>query len=69
MPIRLPESLYTCKKLGFLQLRGAVLVDVLDPVCLPPLITLFLIDVAYSDEESVHRLLSGCPILECLVVQ
>ncbi|XP_024011179.1 putative FBD-associated F-box protein At5g50270 [Eutrema salsugineum] len=67
-PITLPKSLYTCKTLESLHLWRAVIGDVPVLACLPSLKALFLIGVTCPNDESVHRLLSACPILESLVV-
>ncbi|CAL9219019.1 unnamed protein product [Arabidopsis halleri] len=66
---KLPSSLYNCESLVILTLKDEILVDVPGTVCLPSLKTLFLRRVTYSDENSLHRLLSNCPVLEDLVVE
>ncbi|CAA0392737.1 unnamed protein product [Arabidopsis thaliana] len=68
-PTKLPKSLYKCKSIVILKLKDEILVDVPRKVCLPSLKTLFLGRVTYSDEDSLHRLLSNCPVLEDLVVE
>lgn len=68
-PTKLPSSLYICKSIVILTLKDEILVDVPGTVCLPSLKTLFLRRVTYSDENSLHRLLSNCPVLEDLVVE
>lgn len=65
----LPSSLYVCKSIVMLILKGEILVDVPRMVCLPSLKTLFLGCVTYSRENSLHQLLSNCPVLEDLVVE
>ncbi|KAJ4875383.1 RNI-like superfamily protein [Raphanus sativus] len=60
----LPSNLYTCKSLVILKLGDWILLDVPPIVCLPFLKTLQLQQVAYSNEESLQRLLSSCPVLE-----
>ncbi|CAA7055986.1 unnamed protein product [Microthlaspi erraticum] len=67
-PIRMPQSLYTCKTLARLSLTDKILVDVPFPVSLPSLTRLDLRRVVYKDEESHVRLLSGCPVLTHLTV-
>ncbi|CAH2079746.1 unnamed protein product [Thlaspi arvense] len=64
----LPSSLYTCKPLVTLKLKGKILVDVPRMVCLPSLKTLRLEDVTYFNGDSLRRLLSICPVLENLMV-
>ncbi|CAA7055987.1 unnamed protein product [Microthlaspi erraticum] len=66
--IRMPKTLYTCKTLVRLVLCGKIIVDVPSPVSLPSLEKLELLRVAYKDEESHVRLLSGCPVLTHLDV-
>lgn len=67
-PNILPSSLYTCKSLVTLKLRGSIRLDVPRRVCLPSLKTLQLLLDKYFDGESLQRLLSICPILEDLEV-
>ncbi|ESQ38101.1 hypothetical protein EUTSA_v10028666mg [Eutrema salsugineum] len=63
------SSLYTCKSLVILKLSGAILVEVPRMVSLPSLKKLELRKVTYSEEQSLHRLLSICPVLEDLSVE
>ncbi|CAH2065945.1 unnamed protein product [Thlaspi arvense] len=67
-PVTMPNSLYTCKTLTKLTLSYKILVDVPCLVYLPSLNRLDLQYVVYKDEDSHVRLLSGCPVLEYLVV-
>ncbi|CAH2064637.1 unnamed protein product [Thlaspi arvense] len=67
-PIRMPNTLYTCNTLASLTLSNKILVDAPSPVSLPSLTQLELRHVAYKDEDSQVRLLSGCPVLKHLVV-
>ncbi|KFK27208.1 hypothetical protein AALP_AA8G350100 [Arabis alpina] len=67
-PSRLPQSLYTCGTLVLLKLQNVSLVDVHFPVCFQLLKTLHLVWVIFLDDESPHKLLSSCPILEVLVL-
>ncbi|XP_023637669.1 putative FBD-associated F-box protein At1g05080 [Capsella rubella] len=67
-PTTLPSSLYFCESLVKLTLSHKILVDVLSPACLPSLRELSLDCVVYKDEDSVVRLLSGCPVLKNLFV-
>ncbi|XP_033139822.1 putative FBD-associated F-box protein At5g56440 [Brassica rapa] len=67
-PIRLPRSLYTCETLATLSLEQAIIVDVPLNICFPSLKSLSLIFVEFPSDETVHRLLSGCCVLEDLKV-
>ncbi|AEE33279.1 FBD, F-box and Leucine Rich Repeat domains containing protein [Arabidopsis thaliana] len=69
LPTKLPKSLCKCKSIVILKLKDEILVDVPRKVCLPSLKTLFLGRVTYSDANSLHRLLSNCPVLEDLVME
>lgn len=64
----LPSNLFTCKSLVILKLDDEILLDVPRMVCLPSLKTLQLQRVTYSNEESLQRLLSFCPVLKELLV-
>ncbi|CAA7022007.1 unnamed protein product [Microthlaspi erraticum] len=70
--IVLPKALYTYEKLEVLKLTYVTVIDVPTHVFLPSLKTLHLVHVTYGTEtevdESYHRLLSGCPVLEELVL-
>ncbi|XP_019086275.1 PREDICTED: putative F-box/LRR-repeat protein At4g15060 [Camelina sativa] len=68
-PPRLPSILYICKSLVILNLNDDVLIDVPRMACLPFLKTLLLRHVTYSDENSLTKLLSSCPVLEDLVLE
>jgi hypothetical protein len=66
-PLKMPCSLFICKTLVVLKLKGDISVN---PPCassLPSLKTLYLICVTYS-EESIFRLLIGCPVLQNLFI-
>ncbi|KAG2248533.1 hypothetical protein Bca52824_088161 [Brassica carinata] len=65
----LPNSLYTSETLEILTLISCVLVNVPSSVCLPSLKTLKLDRVDYTDNDTLPRLLSGCPNLEVLFVE
>lgn len=67
-PSILPSSLYTCKSLVILKLRGEICLDVPRLACLPSLKTLELESDNYLEGESLRRLLSVCPVLENLYV-
>ncbi|KAG7581015.1 Leucine-rich repeat 2, partial [Arabidopsis suecica] len=67
-PTSLPKSLYTCKALVKLTLRGEILIDVPSSACLPSLESLVLANVMYKDQDSHVKLLSSCPVLRYLLV-
>lgn len=67
-PNILPSNLYTCKSLVILELCGEIRLDVPRMAFLPSLKTLQLHSVRYLNEDSLHRLLSNCPVLEDLLV-
>ena len=67
-PVKMPCSLFICKTLVVLKLKGYISNN---PPCtssLPCLKTLYLIFVTYS-AESLCRLLSGCPVLQNLFIK
>ncbi|CAA7028103.1 unnamed protein product [Microthlaspi erraticum] len=66
--IELPKTLYTYEKLEVLKLAASMTLDVPSDVCFPSLKTLHLICVEHKTEESHRMLLSGCPVLEELVL-
>ncbi|CAH8336265.1 unnamed protein product [Eruca vesicaria subsp. sativa] len=66
--ISLPNELYTCKTLKKLILSNKILIENLPEVFLPSLTKLSLYDVVYKDEDSLVKLLSGCPVLKALSV-
>jgi len=65
---KFPSSLCTCNTLETLRLVLLILVDISSPVVMKSLRTLHLELVSYKDESSIRNLLSGCPILEELLV-
>ncbi|CAH2079175.1 unnamed protein product [Thlaspi arvense] len=67
-PIKLPNTLYTYEKLEVLKLTYSIILDVPIAVCFPSLKTLHLMCVEYETKECYRRLLSGCPVLEELVM-
>ncbi|ESQ53918.1 hypothetical protein EUTSA_v10027331mg [Eutrema salsugineum] len=69
VPTGLPKSLYTCQTLKELTLSRKILVDFPSSSCLPSLIILELFYVVYKEDDSLVRLLSGCPVLEYLMVK
>lgn len=64
----LPLPLFSCKSLTVLKLEGEFLLTVPEHVRLPCLNTLWLTDAVLYDDNSVKRLLSGCPVLEDLAL-
>ncbi|CAG7897652.1 unnamed protein product [Brassica rapa] len=66
---RLPSNLFTCKSLVILELTGPIFVNVPRMVYLPSLKFLILGCMVYSNEKSLHQLLSHCPVLEDLVLE
>ncbi|KAL9283654.1 putative FBD-associated F-box protein [Arabidopsis thaliana] len=68
-PIRLPRSLYTCETLVSLYLLLDFTVDDAPFMfCLRSLKVLVLLFAKFSSDEIVNRLLSGCPVLEGLIL-
>ncbi|KAL1199908.1 F-box/FBD/LRR-repeat protein [Cardamine amara subsp. amara] len=63
-----PSSLCTCNTLETLKLTLLMVLDISSPVLMKSLRTLHLVFVHYKDDASIRKLLSGCPILEELVV-
>ena len=67
-PLKMPSSLFICRTLVVLKLKGDISVN---PPCassLPSLKTLYLVYVTYS-EKSLCRLLSGCPVLQNVFIK
>ncbi|ESQ56154.1 hypothetical protein EUTSA_v10027210mg [Eutrema salsugineum] len=64
----MPKSLYTYEKLEVLKLSGCVILNVPVDVSFPSLKTLHLIRVEHETKESLLRLISGCLVLEDLVL-
>ncbi|EOA23246.1 hypothetical protein CARUB_v10017292mg [Capsella rubella] len=62
-----PSSLCTCNTLETLELKF-FLVDITSPVLMKSLRTLRLQFLGFRGDESICNLLSGCPVLEDLVV-
>lgn len=67
--IRLSRRLCASKTLVVLKLKNTILGDISFPPCFSSLRTLHLRYVEYSGDESVRNLLSGCPLLQNLVVK
>nr|XP_027089462.1 probable FBD-associated F-box protein At1g32375 isoform X2 [Coffea arabica] len=64
--IELPSCLFTCRTLEDLELWDNLDINTPNLVCLPRLKRLTLSYVQYRNDESVGKLISGCPILEFL---
>ncbi|KAG5554262.1 hypothetical protein RHGRI_011955 [Rhododendron griersonianum] len=60
----LPWDLFSCRTLVVLKLGTKFLLNVPASVCLPSLKILHLDSVKFSDDDSVKRLLVGCPMLD-----
>ncbi|KAL8032149.1 hypothetical protein ABFX02_13G076100 [Erythranthe guttata] len=68
--VDLPRCLFTCETLVDLSLENCGLVpDIGSAICLPHLKKLHLMYVGYEGEESLSHIVSGCPVLEELLVQ
>ena len=67
---KLPSCFFTIKNLKVLKLTNGILIDVPNglSVSFPSLKILYLLWVAYANNESVSRLFRGCTVLEELVV-
>ncbi|KAJ0255972.1 F-box domain-containing protein [Hirschfeldia incana] len=66
--IWIPPSFFLCETLVEMKLRNFCVTGLPLRVCLKSLKTLELDCVRFEDEASVSKLISGCPILEELVV-
>nr|XP_027107100.1 F-box/FBD/LRR-repeat protein At4g26340-like isoform X2 [Coffea arabica] len=67
--VELPNSIFTCKTLEFLQLSGDLLIKSPRFVCLPRLVTFNLIRVDDRSHESIGQILSGCAVLEFMYIE
>ncbi|KAE8681922.1 hypothetical protein F3Y22_tig00111280pilonHSYRG00005 [Hibiscus syriacus] len=67
--VRLPGRLFACRTLVSLKLIDNIFIDLPENVCLQNLRTLQLERLHYANEGSFNILLSGCPVLEDLVVE
>ncbi|OMO74486.1 hypothetical protein CCACVL1_16677 [Corchorus capsularis] len=68
--INLPDCLFACKTLVSLKLENKIFVDVpATGVNFPCLKILQLMAVKYANDDSMRRVLSGCPVLEDLTVE
>ncbi|KAK9997703.1 hypothetical protein SO802_022389 [Lithocarpus litseifolius] len=59
----LPPSLFSCESLKILSLNGKIPLNCPSSVHLPNLEILRLIEIKYANDDSVRRLLTGCPNL------
>lgn len=64
--VELPSCLFTCGTLEDLELWDNLDINTPNLVCLPRLKSLTLCRVQYRNDESVSKLISGCPIIEFL---
>lgn len=60
----LPQDLFSCGTLVVLKLDSSFVVNVPTSVCLPNLKILHLHTVTFLDDDSINRLICGCPVLE-----
>lgn len=67
--IALPSSIFISKSLEILKLEGDLLVRVPSLVSLPRLECLNLKEVIYGCDESVRKLIGGCPVLKSLYIK
>ena len=65
---KLPSSLYTCKTVVVLELRGGIFLDPPPAFQFPSLKILRLSKIIYGSMNSILTLISGCPVLEDLSV-
>ncbi|GFP90222.1 F-box/LRR-repeat protein at4g14103 [Phtheirospermum japonicum] len=63
----LPSCIFTCKTLIDLRLSNCGYIPTTEDVCLPTLKSLHLVN--YEVEEALPHFLSGCPVLEELIVE
>ncbi|XP_059650276.1 F-box/LRR-repeat protein At4g14103-like [Cornus florida] len=60
----LPREIFTCTSLVAIELVGRFVLNVPTLVRLQNLKTLVMKTLEFSDDDSINRLLSGCPLLE-----
>ena len=65
----LPTHLFASHSLVTLKLSNDFNMKVPTNVCLPTPKTLHLKHIAFSDDDSIHKLISGCLVLEELVTE
>ncbi|KAK6157402.1 hypothetical protein DH2020_011650 [Rehmannia glutinosa] len=65
---RLPQCLFTCKTVVNLTIHNCAGIPSIGDVYLPSLKKLGLYCVRYGTDEAVPHLLSGCPVLEELII-
>ncbi|KAG5516940.1 hypothetical protein RHGRI_037618 [Rhododendron griersonianum] len=58
------RDLFSCKTLVILKLGTEFMLDIPVSICLPSLKILHLDRVKFSDDDSIKRLLLGCPVLD-----
>ncbi|KAK6115868.1 hypothetical protein DH2020_008137 [Rehmannia glutinosa] len=67
--VRLPRCIFTHKNLVDLGLHWGGDIPMSGTICLPALKKLHLFLVKYESDKSLEHLLSGCPVLEVLIVR
>ncbi|CAA0815962.1 FBD-associated F-box protein [Striga hermonthica] len=65
---KLPRSLFTCKTVVDMRLANCKGLPSTGDICLPSLKKLHLSEVEYEDDEAIPNLLSGCPLLQMLML-
>ncbi|KAL7144323.1 hypothetical protein ABFS83_07G004800 [Erythranthe nasuta] len=64
-----PRCVFTCKTLVDLRLQNCeALIPIGNGICLPRLKTLHLIKFHFEDDDTLQHLISGCPVLDELVI-
>ncbi|GMN46530.1 hypothetical protein TIFTF001_015711 [Ficus carica] len=67
---RLPQRFYNARSLTVLKLENLKLDQAIDfRISFPSLKSLFLIDVRRMDDQMLHSILAGSPLLEILILQ
>ncbi|XP_058219221.1 putative F-box/LRR-repeat protein At4g15060 [Rhododendron vialii] len=64
IPIQLPQTMFICKTLVDLMLKGKVSLQIPASVWLPSLKILKMEDIIYENGDSAQKLIHGCPVLE-----
>ncbi|CAK9166648.1 unnamed protein product [Ilex paraguariensis] len=67
-PIALPRCLFTSESLKVLKLTYEITFDIPTDAHFPNLRVVHLTSVLFQDGNSTQRLISGCPVLEVLVI-
>ncbi|GER53884.1 F-box/RNI-like/FBD-like domains-containing protein, partial [Striga asiatica] len=64
----LHQALFTCKTMVDMRLDNAEVFSSTGDICLPSLKKLHLSEVEFEDDEALPHLLSGCPLLQELIL-